>query len=134
MQANKMEIKNNKHIATMTNRIARDFHPEQIILFGSHARGDAHPHSDVDLLVVFSECADMRKAAIEIRRVLKDMPVPKDIIVSTLGELERKRDWSGSVLRYAQQEEVILYRLIDSQSPLASCHISNILTYRKIII
>ena len=93
----------------MTDRIVRDFHPEQIILFGSHARGEAHPHSDIDLLVVFSECADKRKAAIEIRRVLKDIPVPKDIIVSTPEELERKQHSVGSVLRYAQQESVILY-------------------------
>ena len=100
---------NSEHISTMANRIVRDFHPEQIILFGSHARGEAHPHSDIDLLVVFSECADKRKAAIEIRRVLKDMPVPKDIIVSTPEELERKRNWVGSVLRYAQQEGVTIY-------------------------
>ena len=93
----------------MTDRIVRDFHPEQIILFGSHARGETHRHSDIDLLVVFSECADKRKAAIEIRRVLKDMPVPKDIIVSTPEELERKQNLVGSVLRYAQQESVILY-------------------------
>ena len=100
---------NDEHISTMKDRIVRDFHPEQIILFGSHARGEAHPHSDIDLLVVFSECADKRKAAIEIRRVLKDMPTPKDIIVSTPEELELKQNWSGSVLRYAQQEGVILY-------------------------
>ena len=106
---NRIDSKNNEHIATMTDRIVRGFRPEQIILFGSHARGEAHPHSDVDLLVVFSECADKRKAAIEIRRVLKDMPVPKDIIVSTPDELNRKRDWIGSVLRYAQREGMILY-------------------------
>ena len=103
------DYKNNEHIATMTDRIVRGFRPEQIILFGSHARGEAHRHSDVDLLVVFSECADKRKAAIEIRRVLKDMPVPKDIIVSTPDELDRKRDWIGSVLRYAQREGEKLY-------------------------
>ena len=45
----------NELISTMTERIVRDFHPVQIILFGSHARGDAHPQSDVDLLVAFSE-------------------------------------------------------------------------------
>ena len=100
---------NSEHISTMTDRIVRDFRPEQIILFGSHARDEVHPHSDIDLLVVFSECADKRKAAIEIRRVLKDMPVPKDIIVSTPQELEQKQNWVGSVLRYAQQERVILY-------------------------
>jgi len=106
---NRIDYKINEHISTMTDRIVRGFHPEQIILFGSHARGEAHRHSDVDLLVVFSECADKRKDAIEIRRVLKDMPVPKDIIVSTPEELERKRDWIGSVLRSAQREGVTLY-------------------------
>ena len=102
-------VSNNEHISTMINRIVRDFDPVQIILFGSHARGEANRHSDIDLLVVFSECADKRKTAVDIRRVLKDMPVPKDIIVSTPEELERKRDWVGSVLRYAQQEGITLY-------------------------
>ena len=65
---------NNELISTMTARIVRDFHPMQIILFGSHSRGDAHPQSDVDLLVVF-ELADKRKTAVDIRRTLADLPV-----------------------------------------------------------
>ena len=72
-----MKTTNNEHIAIMTNRIIQHFNPVQIILFGSYARGEAHSHSDVDLLVVFSECADKRKTAIEIRRVLRDMPFLK---------------------------------------------------------
>ena len=43
----------NECIAMMTERIVRDFDPLQIILFGSHARGDADDQSDIDLLVVF---------------------------------------------------------------------------------
>ena len=39
-------------IAEMVRRIVERFDPEKIILFGSHARGDATPDSDVDLLVV----------------------------------------------------------------------------------
>jgi predicted nucleotidyltransferase len=104
-----VKASNNEHISIMTSRIVQHFNPVQIILFGSYARGEAHPHSDVDLLVVFAECADKRKTAVEIRRVLRDMPVPKDIIVSTPEELERKRDWVGTVLRPAQKEGVILY-------------------------
>ena len=77
----------NELISTMTERIVRDFHPVQIILFGSHARGEAHPQSDVDLLVVFSELADKRKTAIDIRRALADLPVAKDILVTTPEEL-----------------------------------------------
>ena len=111
-----MIASNDEHISIMVDRIVQNFDPVQIILFGSHARGEAHQHSDIDLLVVFSKCADKREAAIEIRRALQDMPVPKDIIVSTPEELERKRDWIGSVFRYAQQEGVILYD--SSQSKL----------------
>jgi len=40
------------YIHRMVNRIVKKFHPQQIILFGSHARGEAGPDSDVDLLVV----------------------------------------------------------------------------------
>jgi uncharacterized protein len=41
-----------KAIEQMVRRIVEQFHPERVILFGSHARGDAGPDSDVDLLVV----------------------------------------------------------------------------------
>ena len=100
---------NNELITTMTERIVRDFHPVQIILFGSHARGEAHPQSDVDLLVVFSELADKRKTAVDIRRALADLPVAKDILVTIPEELARQRDWIGTVLRSAQREGEILY-------------------------
>ena len=49
---------NNELISTMTERIVRDFHPAQIILFGSHARGDARPQSDVDLGVAYLRIGD----------------------------------------------------------------------------
>lgn len=94
----------------MTERIVREFDPLQIILFGSQARGDADRDSDIDLLVVFAEITDKRKTAIDLERALSDMPVAKDIIVSTPEELERSRTRIGSVLRYAQQEGKILWK------------------------
>ena len=100
---------NNELISTMTERIVRDFHPVQIILFGSHARGEAHPQSDVDLLVVFSELGDKRKTAVDIRRALADLPMAKDILVTTPEELARQRDQVGTILRAAQREGEILY-------------------------
>ena len=101
---------NNEFISIMTERIVRQFDPLQIILFGSQARGDADRHSDIDLLVVFAELTDKRKTAVDILRVLADLPVAKDILVSTPEELERHRTRIGSVLRYAQQEGKILCR------------------------
>ena len=101
---------NNDFISIMTERIVRDFDPLQIILFGSQARGDADRDSDIDLLVVFGELTDKRKTAIDLDRALSDLPVAKDIIVSTLEELERGRTRIGSVLRYAQQEGKVLWK------------------------
>lgn len=97
-----------EYIDIMTDRIVRDFDPLQIILFGSQARGDSDADSDVDMLVVFSELADKREKALDISRALADVPVAKDILVSTPEELERHRARIGSVLRYAQQEGKIL--------------------------
>ena len=101
---------NNEFISIMTERIVRDFDPLQIILFGSQARGDADRDSDIDLLVVFSKLEDKWKTAIDIGRVLSDVPVAKDILVSTPEELARHRTRIGSVLRYAQQEGKILWK------------------------
>ncbi|MDD9975994.1 MAG: HEPN domain-containing protein [Candidatus Poribacteria bacterium] len=101
-------MNNDNFISIMTERIVRDFDPLQIILFGSQARGDADPDSDIDLLVVFAELSDKRKTAVDILRTLADLPVAKDILVSTPEELERHRTRIGSVLRYAQQEGKIL--------------------------
>ena len=70
-------------IPLLTERIIAHCDPLRIILFGSYARGEAGPDSDVDLLVVLPEVADKRQAAIEIRRKLADLPVGKDIIVTT---------------------------------------------------
>ena len=100
----------NEFISIMTERIVRDFDPLQIILFGSQARGDADRDSDIDLLVVFAELTDKRKTAIDLEDALSDVPVAKDIIVSTPEELERSRTRIGSVLRYAQQEGKVLWK------------------------
>jgi len=39
-------------IRELGRRIGREFQPEKVLLFGSHARGEPHPDSDVDLLVI----------------------------------------------------------------------------------
>lgn len=96
-------------IAEMTARIARDFHPLRVILFGSHARGDETLDSDIDLLVVLPEVTNKRQAAIEIRRALRDLPASKDIIVTTPDEIARRGDLIGPVLRPALREGIVLY-------------------------
>ncbi|MGH8065569.1 MAG: nucleotidyltransferase domain-containing protein [Candidatus Entotheonellia bacterium] len=96
-------------ITVMMDRIVRDCHPLKIILFGSHARGEAGPESDIDLLVVLPEVSNKRHAAVAIRRALTDLPVLKDIVVTTPEEIARRGDLIGTVLRHALREGKVLY-------------------------
>jgi len=96
-------------IAEMVSRIVKRFHPEQIILFGSHARGHAGPDSDVDLLVVMPFEGSKREKQIDIRTELHDMPVAKDIIVTRPEELAWRRKAVGTMERPATREGKILY-------------------------
>lgn len=93
----------------MTQRIIDEFKPSQIILFGSHARGDAQPSSDVDLLVVFPKVDSKRQQAVAIRELLADLPMAKDIIVTTPQEIEEYGDLVGTVLHPALREGKLLY-------------------------
>jgi predicted nucleotidyltransferase len=96
-------------IKVMTERIVQRFDPLRIILFGSRARGEVGPDSDIDLLVVLPDVVDKRRAAIEIRRALVDLPVAKDIIVTTPEEIARRSRLVGTVLRPALREGRVLY-------------------------
>jgi len=90
-------------------RIVERFDPEQVILFGSHARGVASRDSDVDLLVVMKEIASKRAKQVEMRCALHDIRIPKDIIVVTTSELERHRNVVGTVVRPALLEGKSMY-------------------------
>lgn len=98
-----------ERIAQMTEVIVREFHPEQIILFGSQARRNADVRSDVDLLVVMPDDADRRRTAIAITQAVSDIPVAKDIVVTTPAEIAQRGHVVGSVLRPALREGRTLY-------------------------
>lgn len=104
-----IETSTTESIATMVDRIVRQFRPLQIILFGSLARGETNFNSDVDLLVVLAQITNKRETAIEIRRALVDLPLSKDIIVTTPDEIKRKGNLIGNVLQSALKEGKVLY-------------------------
>ena len=65
-------------IGRMVKRIVKQFDPEQVILFGSQARGDAGPDSDVDLLIVMDFEGTALDKGLEIMLALHDRLVPVD--------------------------------------------------------
>ena len=93
----------------VVRRIAERFSPDKIILFGSRARGDAGPDSDIDLLVLFSDVADPNKRAAELYASLVDFPRPMDIVVSTSSRFERYRNVVNTVYWPASREGKVLY-------------------------
>jgi uncharacterized protein len=98
-----------RQIQEIVNRIIERFHPEQIILFGSQARGDAGPDSDVDLLVVMPVEGSKREKQLEIRMALHDIHVPKDVIVSTPEEFACRKEIVGTIERPAARQGKVLY-------------------------
>lgn len=93
----------------IVDQLVGDFHPLQIVLFGSVARGTEGPDSDIDLLVVMPEGTDRRQAAISMRRALANLPAAKDIVVVTPSIVETYRDFVGHIVRPALSEGEILY-------------------------
>lgn len=83
--------------------------PLKIILFGSVARGEAGPHSDIDLLVVLPEAPEQRWKAAGRLHAAVTTPVPVDILVTDPDEIARRGHLQGSALRPALTEGVVVY-------------------------
>jgi len=85
------------------------FDPLRIVVFGSYAREEMHPSSDLDLLVVLPEIEHKRDAAVAMRRVLSDLPVSKDIVVATPEEIEARRESTWHIIARALNDGITVY-------------------------
>jgi predicted nucleotidyltransferase len=88
----------------MVDRLVERFAPERVIVFGSLARGEAGPDSDIDLLVVMPLRGTRRETAVALLRALADFPVPTEVVVLTPSELEATRDLVGAIAYPAVRE------------------------------
>lgn len=96
-------------LTEITQRIIAVSDPEQIILFGSRARGDASADSDVDLLVIKDDVESPRAEAARIYRALAGLRTPIDVVVVRSDYVQRHRNTVGTVVRPALREGRVLY-------------------------
>ena len=100
-------------IRDFSARLADEYHPERIVLFGSYANGEPRDDSDVDLLVVMGfHGKGLRKAAEMVRRLHPRFAV--DLIVKTPQELRRRLADEDALLEEALANGTVLYEAPDS--------------------
>lgn len=96
------------NVTAVAQQIAARFQPERIILFGSHAYGQPHPGSDVDLLVVMeTPLKEAEQAARICQRI--DYHFGLDLIVRTPATLTRRLALGDLFLREIVNQGIVLY-------------------------
>ncbi len=83
--------------------------PRTIVVFGSVARGDDGPDSDIDLLVVVDDGADRREATEAALRAVASLPPEVDVVVVGRAAAEVHRDVAGTIIRPALREGKVVY-------------------------
>ncbi len=78
--------------------------PAKVILFGSHARGDADEGSDFDFLVIEREVEDRLAEAVRLRHALRGLRVPVDVIVMDEALAGRRAKVKGTMVDRALRE------------------------------
>ncbi len=103
-----------RQIRRLSDRIAQEFRPERIVLFGSHALGTAHTESDVDLLVIMPFEGKGAVKSVEIlNRVNPRFPV--DLLVRTPEQIRQRLSWNDFFLHEILDSGKVLYEATDTR-------------------
>jgi predicted nucleotidyltransferase len=73
-------------------------------IFGSHARGEARPDSDLDFLVIEPEVPERAEESARLRRVLRDIPAAIDVVVVSQDLADRRSKVRGTMIDRALRE------------------------------
>lgn len=92
MKPSQVTISQDALLQEIVKRVVGIAHPLKIILFGSHARGDADQSSDIDLLVIADSEEPRYKRSAPLYGALSDILVSMDIMVYSPQEV---LEWSG---------------------------------------
>lgn len=98
-----------KIIAEIVRRILTVIQPDRIILFGSAATGEMTKDSDIDLLIVEPEIKDRKEQYFRIRKSLRDIDYPFDILFITTEWFENSKDFVGGLAYPANKHGKVIY-------------------------
>jgi predicted nucleotidyltransferase len=96
-------------IAALRDKIVQIGNPDKIILFGSHARGEATVDSDVDLLVIGPSDLPQRQRELRFRKALFGSGVPYDLIALTPDEVEIRVQRNGPFIHEILLNGKVIY-------------------------
>ena len=102
-------------IRALAGFIARNFQPEQVILFGSHAYGKPTGTSDVDLLIIMDVKNNELDTALQISNALPKHSFRVDIIVRTRADLEKRKKLGDWFLIDITEKCKVLYERTDQR-------------------
>ncbi len=95
-------------VEDVVRRIVQAAAPDKVILFGSAARGDMSPHSDLDFLVIKAE-ADHWELSSRIRMALFGANAAVDLVIATPGDIERYGGSHCLIYKPALREGLVVY-------------------------
>lgn len=98
-----------EHIQEITRRIVERFSPRRIILFGSHARGNAGPESDLDLFIEMDSEQPPPERAAEVAEIFGLRSWPMDVVVYTPEEVRQVQGVHGTLLSMIEREGKVLH-------------------------
>ena len=108
-----MQTLNQQTLDQLVQTIVQEVDPETVILFGSHARGDARPDSDIDLMVIekepFSAQRSRRAEYSRLSKALREFPNALDILLYSREEFDYWKDSPNHVVGRAQREGKVLH-------------------------
>ncbi len=96
-------------ITQAVRTLAKGANPCKIILFGSYARGEACQDSDLDFLVIEPEIVHKRAEMVRLRKLLRPMRIPVDVVVASEQEIEEWGHLPGTVYYWALKEGKVLH-------------------------
>jgi predicted nucleotidyltransferase len=94
-------------IRRYVQQVVEKFHPDRVILFGSHAYGRPDDDSDVDLLVVMPAKNELSMMG-RIRWAI-DAPFPLDLLVCTPENLAKGLAWNDWFLKEVVEKGIVLH-------------------------